>query len=333
MAAVAPRLAAFVSAGRTLEAAVERVKLAEQLGYEAVFTTHIASRDGLATLAAYAPRTSRIKLGSGVIPAFPRHPVALALEAATIDEMSGGRLILGVGPSHQITMETWYGIPMRKPLTRMKEYVTILRQIFTEGRVSFDGEFYQAQFAFLGYEARKDLPIYVSALAPNMLRWAGSAADGVVLWGCLPSYIREVVTPTVRAGAEDAERDLSRVEIVAAIPTALTTNRAAAFEAFRSEFFVYMTLPFYRRAIEGAGYGAEIKAFDEAQARGDFPGSLAAISEDMLAEFGAIGTAEQIHSKFAEYRAAGVTMPAVGLFHGGDGFAGHEATLEAAVGA
>src|SRR6266568_1017439 len=129
------RLATFISPGKSLEGAIERVRLAEKLGYQAVFTTHVGARDGLMTLAAYAGATTKIKLGTGVIPAFPRHPVALAYEAATLDEMSGGRLILGVGTSHRITMENWYGIDMTKPLSHLKEYVSILRSLFTTARI------------------------------------------------------------------------------------------------------------------------------------------------------------------------------------------------------
>ncbi|MCA1831861.1 MAG: LLM class flavin-dependent oxidoreductase [Actinomycetota bacterium] len=325
------RLATFISGGKSLEQTLDRVRLAEQLGYEAVFDTHIAARDGLMLLAAYANATTRIKVGTGVLPAFPRHPVSLAGEAATLDEISSERLILGIGPSHRITMENWYGLPMEKPLTQMKEYVAILRDIFTKGAATFSGEFYRGSYAFMGYKARTDIPIYVSALAPNMLRWAGAAADGVILWGCLPSYIERVVTPTVRAGAEEAGRDPASVEIVAAIPTALTSNAAAGYDALRGDFFTYMMLPFYRRAIEGAGYGDEIKAFDEANGRGDMAAAKAAMSERMMSEFGAIGDEATIDKKYQQYRDAGVSLPAVGLFQAGDGFAGIEATLEAAI--
>jgi alkanesulfonate monooxygenase SsuD/methylene tetrahydromethanopterin reductase-like flavin-dependent oxidoreductase (luciferase family) len=92
---------------------------------------------------------------------------------------------------------------------------------------------------------------------------------------------------------------------------------------------VYMNLPFYRRAIAGAGYEAELKAFDEAQAAGDFPATLAAMNEEMLDEFCAFGDEKQIAAKIAEYRDAGVTMPGIGILNAGDGYAGHEATLEA----
>lgn len=323
-------LAAFISGGKSLGDAVSRVQLAESLGYEAVFSTHTTGRDGLMTLAAYAAATKRIRLGTGVVPAFPRHPLAMAIEAATLDEMSDGRLILGVGPSHKVTMEGWYDISMAKPLSQMREYVQILRSVFTTDGVTFKGEFYNTQFGFVGYGARKDLPIYLSALAPKMLSFAGEACDGVVLWGCMPSYIASTVAPTVRAAAEKAGRPVPT--IVAAVPTAVTTDKQAAFDALRGDFFVYMTLPFYRRAIAAAGYQAEIDAFDKAQAAKDFPGALAAMSEAMLTEFAAIGDAAAVRDKLDEYRAAGATLPAVGLFRGGDGYAGPEETLKAARG-
>ncbi len=322
-------LAAFISPIKDLPSAVARVQHAERLGYETVFTTHLMARDALTVVTAYAQATSTIKLGTGVLPCFPRHPLALAIEAATVDEISGGRLILGIGPSHQLTMETFYGIKMERPLARMREYVEVLRSVFTTNAVSFDGDFYRAQHTFMGYGARTDLPIYIAALAPGMLKLCGESCDGDVLWACLPTYIRESVAPGIRAAATAAGRDPGEVSIVAAIPTALTTDRAAAFDAFRKEFFVYMTLPFYRRAIAGAGYEGELKAFDEAQAASDFGGQIAAISERMLDDFAAIGDEARIAEKFAEYREAGVTLPAAGLFNAGDGFAGVDATLEA----
>jgi alkanesulfonate monooxygenase SsuD/methylene tetrahydromethanopterin reductase-like flavin-dependent oxidoreductase (luciferase family) len=327
------RLATFISPGKSLQDAIERVQLAEKLGYQAVFTTHVGARDGLMTLAAYAGATSKIKLGTGVIPAFPRHPVALAHEAATLDEISGGRLIVGVGTSHRLTMENWYGLDMSKPLTHLKEYVSILRSIFTTGRVEHAGTYYNVNFAFMRYAARADLPIFISGLSPNTLRFAGQAADGVILWSCLPSYISKVVVPNVRTGEKDAGRTEGSCEIVAAIPSALATDVDAARGALRQEFFPYMTLPFYRKAIAGAGYQDELDAFDAALGKGDMPGASSAISERLIDEFAAIGDETAVREKILEYRSAGVSLPAVGLFSGpkGSGIT-PEATLEAAIG-
>ena len=313
------RLATFITPGASLQSAVDRVQLAEKLGYDAVFSTQIGARDGLMTLAAYAAATSRIKLGTGVIPAFPRHPVALAYEAATLDEISGGRLLLGVGTSHNITMENWYGIDMSKPLTHLKEYVSILRALFTTGRVEHQGAFYKTNFAFMNYAPRTDLPIYISGLSPNTLTFAGQAADGLILWACLPTYIRDVVTPHVRKGEKEAGRPEGSCEIVAAIPSALATDVEGARNAFRREFFTYMTLPFYRKAIAGG--------------KGDMPNAFQAISEPLIEEFAAIGDQKAIHRKIDEYRAAGVSLPAVGMFSGPKGSGlDPNATLEAAIG-
>ena len=324
------RLAAFIGGGKQLDKSIDRVRLAESLGYEAVFTTHTTGRDGLMTAAAFANGTSTIKVGTGVLPAFPRHPLALGIEAATLDEISGGRLILGVGASHQLTMENWYGISIDRAFTRMREYVAILRQLFTTDGASFEGEFYKVQYGFLGYGARKDLPIMVAALGPKMLHWAGGHTEGTILWACMPTYIRDVVAPTINAAAAEAGRT---VEVVAAIPTALTTDRAKAYEGLRGDFFPYMTLPFYRRVIAGAGFEAAIKAFDDANAANDFPGALAAMSDEMFDHFAAVGDAGRIQDKVAEYRDAGVTLPAIGLFNAGEGFAGFEETLEVAISA
>ncbi|HEX9774459.1 MAG TPA: LLM class flavin-dependent oxidoreductase [Actinomycetota bacterium] len=327
------RLAAFVTPSSSIDRAVDRVRLLEKLGYEAVFATHIAQRDALAVMTAYGAGTERIKVGTGVLPAFPRHPVALATEAATIDEMIGGRLILGLGMAHRVTMENWYGIDMEKPLSRFKEYVSIVRSILRDGRVEHEGEFYRSRFAFMGYQARADLPIYTASLGPNSLRWAGAFADGVVLWSCMPTYIRSVVIPAIREGAESAGRDPSEVEIVAAVPVALAEDLDAARDGFRREFFTYMTLPFYRSAIAGAGYGEEIAAFDAALGRGDTDGARSAISERMLAEFIGIGDQEAVRAKVAEYRDAGVTLPAVGSIGvPKDAGPSPDATFEAVIG-
>ncbi|MEA2449479.1 MAG: hypothetical protein QOG63_1411, partial [Thermoleophilaceae bacterium] len=99
----------FIGVGRSLDQAAERARRAEELGYDSAYVTHIAGRDSLTVLAAYACRTERIKLGTGVLPMYSRTPAATAQTAATIDELSGGRMVLGLGVSHRVTVENWYG--------------------------------------------------------------------------------------------------------------------------------------------------------------------------------------------------------------------------------
>src|SRR4051795_9237449 len=119
----------FIGVGRSLDQAAERAGRAESLGYHSAYVTHIAGRDSLTVLAAYACRTERIGLGTGVLPIYSRTPVATAQTAATIDELSGGRMVLGIGVSHQVTVEGWYGQKLEMPVEAMREYVGIVRAI------------------------------------------------------------------------------------------------------------------------------------------------------------------------------------------------------------
>src|SRR5579875_3594496 len=119
----------FITPGRSLQRAVELVKLADSLGYQACFTTHIAGWESLTVLAAYAAATQRIALGSGVVPIFTRTPATMAQTAVTLDELSGGRLRLGLGVSHQVVVENWHGQRIERPVAQMREYVSILKAV------------------------------------------------------------------------------------------------------------------------------------------------------------------------------------------------------------
>jgi alkanesulfonate monooxygenase SsuD/methylene tetrahydromethanopterin reductase-like flavin-dependent oxidoreductase (luciferase family) len=203
-------LGCFISVGRELETAVERVKLAESLGYESVYVTHIAARDPFTVLTAYAAATERIGLGTGVTPIYARTPVATAQAAATIDEYSDGRMVLGLGVSHRPVVEGWYSQTIDKPVREMREYLSTVRAIL-RGEDPPPGEKWPTGFRFMGYDTRADLPIYIAGLSPAMLRLAGELADGVILWLCEPGYIREVVVPEVTKGREKAGKGPRRL--------------------------------------------------------------------------------------------------------------------------
>ena len=315
----------FVSTGRSLDQAIERVKLAESLGYHSVFVTHIAARESLTVVTGYALATERIRVGTGVVPIYTRTPATMAQTAATIDEASEGRLTLGLGVSHRAVVEGWHGQTIDHPVSEMQEYVAIIRAIL-RGEDPPAGEKWRTGFRLGGLEPRPEIPIFIGALSPAMLRLAGEIGDGVMLWLCEPNYIRDVVIPSVREGRERAGKDMPGFEIVAAVPAALTDNPAGAYEAIRGELLIYFSLPFYRTMLERSGHGADIAAFDAAVAERDSEAMRSAISERFLDALTAVGDEDAVRAGIERYGTAGVTLPCVGPISRTD----FEATLRAA---
>ena len=305
-----PGIGTFISAGRSLEQATERVRLAESLGYDSTYVTHIAGRDSLTVLAAYAAATEQIRLGTGVLPIYSRTPAATAQTAATIDELSGGRMVLGIGVSHRLTVEAWYGQSIDRPVAEMREYVGAIRAMF-RGEEPPEGEKWPTKFRFMGYDVRPELPIYVAALSPNMLRLAGEIGDGVLLWLCDPPYVRDVVIPEVTKGRERAGKGLEGFDIVPAVPAAVTADRDATLERLRGDLVTYLSLPFYRSMLERSGFGGEIAGFDEGIAAGDVERAKASMSEAMLDSLGGFGGGAEVRGAVERYLDAGATSPGV----------------------
>jgi alkanesulfonate monooxygenase SsuD/methylene tetrahydromethanopterin reductase-like flavin-dependent oxidoreductase (luciferase family) len=296
-------LGAFIAVGKSLETALQRVELAERLGYESAYITHIAGRDSATALMAYAARSERLMLGTGVMPIYSRTPVATAQSFATLDEFSGGRAIIGLGVSHRPVVEAWYGQSIDQPLREMREYVGVVRAIL-RGEDPPQGERFASAFHFMGYEPRPDIPIYLAGLSPGMLRLAGEIADGVVLWLCNPEYIRQVVVPTVAEGRAKAGKPPEGFDIVAAVPSAVTGEPAQAKAQLRSELIPYFSLPFYRKMIELSGFADDIVAFDR--------DGQEAISDEFLSGLAAIGTPEEGAATVRRYADSGTTSPCIG---------------------
>lgn len=310
------RLAVINNAVKTLAESVSRAQAAERLGFESVWATQLPdARDTSMVLAAYAAGTRRVTLGTGVLPIYTRHPTAMVQMSATLDEMSGGRFILGFGISHKVTVEGMWGLRLENPVDAMREYLTIVRTSLRDGGCDFQGKYFSARWMYTG-PRRPDLPVMISALHPRMLELAGEMADGVVLWMCSPAYIRDHVVPAVRAGREKAGKKLAGFEVVAAISTCLTSDRGAAQDVFRQTVNRYASLPFYRRVLDASGFKAELEAGE--------------VSEGLMDELAGIGGEKQVRDAVGRYRDAGVTLPGVMPFSSHGGAAGFEATIEAA---
>jgi alkanesulfonate monooxygenase SsuD/methylene tetrahydromethanopterin reductase-like flavin-dependent oxidoreductase (luciferase family) len=219
--------------------------------------------------------------------------------------------------SHKVTIENWFDAEITKPVTQMREYAGVVRAILA-GETPPEGEFFKTRFGFMGYGPFPDLPIYIAALSPNMLRLAGEIGDGVVLWLCNPDYIREVVVPAVREGRERAGKTLDGFDVVAAVPVALAEDREAALASMRQDLIPYASLPFYRSMLERSGFADDLAAFDAGMGAGDPERAKAGLSEGLLSSLAGIGDEDEVRAAVERYRAAGATSPCVGGVPGTD---------------
>ncbi len=297
------RVALFLNPGAELGQAVDLARRADALGYESVWTTHGVGRDALLVLSAYGAVAPRAGLGTGVIPIYPRHPVALAQQALTLADITGGRLHLGIGVSHRPAMADALGLDMGRPLDVMREYVTVLRGAL-RGKVEHAGARYRVNWQSGMPRLPEPPPVLLAGLAPPMLELAAEIADGVVLWLCAPAYIRDRALPAIRRGRARAGKPMEGFEIVAAVPLCLTADPAAGAALFRSELVRYLALPYYRKMLEISGFADDVRAWD----RDPRP---AAVSDRLVAGLGGIGDFRVLAAFVEAHRAAGVTLPAV----------------------
>ena len=243
--------------GFTIEEQIQQIVDEEKDGFPCAWFGQVFGGDSLTIIALAGQRTKTIQIGTGVIPTYTRHPFVMAQQAMTVQAALDGRFVLGIGPSHQVVVESLWGLSYEKPARHMKEYLQVLLPLVRDGRVQFSGEVYkvQGQIAVAGM---KPLPVIISALAPMMLKLAGAMADGTATWMTGPKTIEAHVMPSITAAAKEAGRPAPRV--VVGLPVCVTDDVAAAHDAAAKVFAMYGGLPNYRRMLdkEGAAGPADV---------------------------------------------------------------------------
>jgi F420-dependent oxidoreductase-like protein len=228
---------------------VNDVVRAEADGFDSAWCVHFSRGvDALSVLAVSGTRTSRIALGVGIVPTYPRHPLALAQQAATAQALCGGRLTLGVGVSHRPVIEDLHGISYARPAAHMREYLSVLVPLLREGSVRYRGDFYQVDGGFT-VPGTSPVSVLVGALSPLMVQAAGELADGVVTWLAGPRSLGEHIIPRLRAAA--AGRPAPR--IVAALPVAVCPDSGVALRAADEVFARYAGFANYQQLFEREG--------------------------------------------------------------------------------
>jgi F420-dependent oxidoreductase-like protein len=228
---------------------------AEKEGYATAWSVHFSrAYDALTTLAVAGSVTSRIGLGVSVVPTYPRHPLALAQQAATAQVFCGGRLTLGVGVSHRPVIEGLHGLPYASPAAHMREYLGILVPLLRGEEVHVAGEHYRVDGGFT-VPGTSEVSVLVGALSPRMVRAAGELSDGVIVAFAGPRTLGDVVVPhlqTATAPGRPAPR------VVASLPVAVTDDPDAARAAAGTSFARYDGLRNYRRVFDREGVASVV---------------------------------------------------------------------------
>ena len=290
---------------------VDLARRAEARGYEAVFVPESWGYDAVTTLTELAVHTSRIKLGTGILPIWSRTPALLAMTAASLDELSGGRLILGLGISGPVVVRDWHGIGFDRPLQRTREAIAIIRLALAGDRVTHDGEIFQVErFRLECSPPRARIPIYLASIGPKNLQLTGEVADGWLPIYCSPEGLA-FMAQEVAAGAKVAGRDSASLEVAPYILACLSEDVEAGRRLVGRHLAYYIggMGTFYFNLMQRSGFGPEAQAVQAAWQRGDRAGAAGQMSDAMLASLSLTGSPEACHAQLDRYRSAGATLP------------------------
>jgi 5,10-methylenetetrahydromethanopterin reductase len=314
------RLGIAFSGGANPAEIVDCVKLAETLGYESAWVAEGHGGDQFAVLSACAAQTSKILLGTSITSVFVRTVPTIAMAAATVDAISGGRFILGIGSSHKVQVEPEHGVPYGKPLTRVRESVAVIRALLRDGRVSYAGETVRIEGFDLWFTPlRPAIPIYLSAVFPKMTTLCGEIADGIILTRSTIATAAQV-RERLAEGARRADRDPSAIVVTSLLPTAVGATRMEALDALRPGLAFYAGFfPRYNRMMVEHGFRDEAAAIAAAWSRGDRQAAERAVSDALIDATSVAGTPEQCRERIEAYRRSGVDLPILSPFARGPG--------------
>lgn len=239
-----------VAGQRGIDDVVQSARRAAEQGFESYWVPQIFGLDALTALAVVGREVPDIELGTAVVPTYPRHPMVLAAQALTTQAVTGGRLVLGIGLSHQLVIEGMFGHSFEKPVRHMREYLSILMPLVHEQKVSFRGETLSAN-GTLSITGTTPVPVLVAALGPKMLELAGTVADGTITWMTGPATLEAHTVPSITKAAQQAGRSSPRVCV--GLPVCVTSDPVAARERAGRVFAVYDALPSYKAMLDREG--------------------------------------------------------------------------------
>jgi F420-dependent oxidoreductase-like protein len=282
--------------------------LAEDLGYSCLTMGESWGEDALTSLAQLAAVTSRIRIGTSIVPVFARSPANLAMSALNLDRMSEGRFFLGLGTSGQLVIQDLHGEAFRKPLTRMREYIDILRKAMRGERLDHAGEFFHTQRFRLRFQPyRNNLPIYIASLSPPSLQLTGELADGWLPIFLAPSRMQAAVAE-LQTAAEAAGRSLDDIAISPQVSIYVTDDIAAARDRERPHiaFYIGGMGVFYHQYMQRIGFGADADRVRAAYLGRERERAAQLVTDEMVDAMTIIGNPRQCREQMQRFFDAGV---------------------------
>lgn len=294
--------------------AVELAQRAEALGFESVWMPEAYGTDAVSILGALAARTERIRLGTGIINVFSRTPALLGQTAATLDLISGGRFILGLGTSGHQVVTGWHGMAFDRPLLRMRETIAIVRQVLRRDRLVFDGDVFQLDkgLKLLAHPVRATVPIYLATLTPGGLRLTGELADGWVPTLFSPQHM-DLFRPELEAGARVSGRSLDTLAIAPHVPVSIDDDRALARDALKPWVALYVggmgskRKNFYNDLVTQYGFAEDARTLQELYLGGKQLEAIRRVPDALVDAISIAGPESYVRERLAVWASAGVT--------------------------
>jgi F420-dependent oxidoreductase-like protein len=308
---------------------MDLIREAEKLGYDSVWSAEAWGSDAVSPLAWIGAQTSKIKLGTAIMQLPGRSPANTAMTAMTLDALSGGRFILGLGTSGPQVVEGWHGVSFEKPLTWMREYLTIVKQIFKrEKPLEFSGERYQIPYKGKGatglgkplksiLHGRPDIPIYTGSMAPKGQALSAEMADGVLLT-CMHPERFDVIEKNLNEGFAKSGRSLESFDVAPTVAVIMGDDLDACRVPLKMQLALYIggmgakDKNFYGEYIRRVGYEAEAVKIQELFLAGKRQEAIAAVPDELVDTLYLVGPRERIKERFQVWKASKVGTIIVG---------------------
>ena len=297
-----------------VQLSMELAQEAERRGFHSVWITEGSdAKDAYTQMAAWATKTQRIKLGSGITPVYTRTPVMAGMSMLALAELSGERAIMGLGTGHPNNMEEAHGVEIRSPLLYMREFTEVARLVTTKRKFSYRGQVFNIPnydgSSRSHFELRPfHVPIYLAALRTQMVRLAAELADGVLMNMTTPDYLRGA-RDIFRDEAQAAGKDPDQMTFAAIVNASISQDEGAAAEEIRYWVAQYPTLmPFYRRMLRQTGFAAEMEAIGPEVATGDVARAAKKIPDAMLRSLGVFGTPQRARDALKPFEETGADL-------------------------